>query len=90
MYVHRGFGEAGNLKQHISTVHQGKRTHTCEICDKSFSSNSDLKRNVETVLVGTKPHVCTVCDKRFANSSHLKQHINKFHTADVCTENKTW
>ena len=40
------FSEAGYLKKHIRTVHEGHKDHKCESCDKSFSQAGFLKRHI--------------------------------------------
>ncbi|KAJ1490153.1 hypothetical protein T484DRAFT_1778017 [Baffinella frigidus] len=45
----KGFSTAGNLKEHIAAVHEGKKPHVCPQCDTAFSQASTLKRHVETV-----------------------------------------
>ena len=35
------------LKEHISSVHEGIKTHKCHICDKAFPKPYLVKRHIE-------------------------------------------
>ena len=48
------FSEAGNLKRHIYTIHEGHKDHKCESCGKSFSQAGVLNRHIYTIHEGHK------------------------------------
>ena len=43
------FSQAGNLKIHIHTVHEGHKDHKCKSCGKAFSHAHNLKRHLHTI-----------------------------------------
>ena len=45
----KSFSQAGTLKRHIYTVHEGHKDHKCEVCSKSFSMAHHLKKHIHTV-----------------------------------------
>ena len=45
----KSFSQAGYLKKHIHTVHEGLKDHKCEFCGKSFSEAGTLKKHIQTV-----------------------------------------
>ena len=45
----KSFSEAGSLKKHIHTIHEGHKGYKCESCGKSFSQAGDLKRHIHTI-----------------------------------------
>ena len=50
------FSEAGTLKRHINSVHNGQKDHKCESCGKLFSVARNLKRHINAVHNGQKDH----------------------------------
>ena len=55
----------GNLKKHVSIVHEGLRPYQCDICEKSYAENRDLKNHYKIVHDGTKSYFCDLCGKTF-------------------------
>ena len=43
------FSDAGDLKRHIHTVHEGHKDHKCEFCGKSFATAHSLKTHIITI-----------------------------------------
>ena len=48
----KSFSEAGSLKKHIHTVHEGQKDYKCGFCDESFSQAGHLKRHIHTIHEG--------------------------------------
>ncbi len=42
------------MKQHIATLHEGKKKIKCEICDKEFKSKLSMKGHIATSHEGKK------------------------------------
>ena len=43
------FAQRGNLKVHISGVHEGKKPYKCPNCDSRFAQNSSLQYHISSV-----------------------------------------
>ena len=52
----KSFKQAGYLKTHIYTVHQGHRDYKCNSCVKSFGYLQPLERHIHTVWSQFKAH----------------------------------
>ncbi|MCG8032558.1 MAG: C2H2-type zinc finger protein, partial [Candidatus Thiodiazotropha taylori] len=69
---------AGNLKTHISDVHEKKKDHKCDQCQKEFNNPTSLSRHKKTHREGWQGWKCETCGKTFKNqpslSSHKKTH----------------
>ena len=48
----KSFTQAGNLKKHINSVHNGQKDHKCDLCLKTFSEAGKLKRHINAVHNG--------------------------------------
>ena len=46
-------------------VHDKKKAHKCEFCDKSLSTANYLKIHVESIHFGLKNQSCEICSKSF-------------------------
>ena len=45
----KGFSDKSKLKRHVSSVHEGKRPHKCDICGACFTQKSHMDGHVATV-----------------------------------------
>jgi len=80
------FGENGNLKKHIKSVHKNIKYFYCDICQSSFVNISILKRHIKTVhekrdfkcIVCLRAFGCTVMDiiKAFESCSWKEKSIS--------------
>ena len=72
-------GTPKKIESEINTVHEGKKSHMCPKCEKSFSIAGNLKVHISTVHEGNKPFECPSCDKRFGLNMSLNLHIKLKH-----------
>ncbi|XP_014607887.1 PREDICTED: zinc finger protein ZFP69-like isoform X2 [Polistes canadensis] len=75
IYCGRRFVEKASLMKHEqSHLPNGQRTHTCDICQKTFLHLADLnlhKRNHDT----DKKFDCEVCGREFNRLNNLQRHM---------------
>ena len=69
----KSFTQAGNLRKHIKTVHEGHKNHKCNSSEKSFSQRSNLKTQIQIVHDGHNDHNCGHCGKYFTQFSKVRQ-----------------
>ena len=50
------------MKIHVATVHEGKKTFKCDICNANFGQKSTLNKHVATVHEGKKQFKCDICN----------------------------
>ena len=66
----KSFTNAGNLKTHVNSVHEGVENH------KSFAQAEDLQTYKKAVH---ENHNCNQCGKSFSREGNLKKHIKIVH-----------
>ncbi|XP_071315958.1 uncharacterized protein [Trachinotus anak] len=76
---------AEQLRSHLQS-HQ--KTHSCNICGKSFLSTSGLNGHIARHK-GEKPYKCKICPKAFTEKSTLNNHmwvhtVDKPYRCDIC------
>ncbi len=71
--------ELSMMNQSQKQVHDRKKSHQCDECQKSFNRSSHLTLHKRT-HTGKKPYQCNQCDYRCSQSSNLKTHQKKHHT----------
>ena len=79
----KSFSQAGNLKKHIHSVHEGHKDYKCDSCGKSFTISRSLEYHLHTVHDGYKDYKCESCDKSFSRAQYLRRHILKVHEGNI-------
>ena len=73
------YSRRDNLKQHIDTVHEGKKSvFACDHCNKQYSQKGHLNQHIASVHDGKK-FDCDHCNKQFYYKTHLNRHIASVH-----------
>ena len=72
------FSIQGNLRKHISNVHEKNKLFHCKICKSRFSTKQSLIGHSAAVHEGKKIH-CPFCDKTFKWVGGFKDHVNSTH-----------
>ena len=54
--------------RHIKSVHEGKRPHSCNVCEANVSSKKTLYNHIKTVHEG-KNFECKICDAKFTSKN---------------------
>ncbi|XP_062565374.1 zinc finger protein 595-like isoform X2 [Armigeres subalbatus] len=74
------FKKIEHLKLHINGVHLKMKSHSCEVCNKSFARVGD--RNVHMRShAEEKPHQCSYCGRGFHLAKALRAHTRQ-HTGE--------
>ena len=69
------------LKIHEMTHEKRTKTHLCNICSKSLSSELGLSKHMK-MHFGKKEHQCNMCEESFAHPNSFKAHL-RMHTGEV-------
>merc|ERR1712179_456145 len=77
------FYQAGKLKMHIEGVHEKKKNHKCQTCQKTFYLAGKLKRHIEAVHKKIKNHQCETCPRAFFEARDLKKHVESVHEKKI-------
>merc|ERR1712083_475048 len=64
------------LKQHIATIHEGKREFSCGVCNSNFTNKTNLRNHVAVVHKGKKPFKCKNCQATFGYKHVLRKHMD--------------
>merc|ERR1712226_1064728 len=78
-----------HLRRHVETHIQGF-SHSCPVCEKSFSTRGGLKSHIVTKHPEekpTKPYNCDICDKSSSSKMALKVHKIRNHDNQSDNEN---
>ena len=62
------------LRQHIASVHEGKKPHKCSICDYSFSEKGNMIKHIESVHEERNSNKCSIWDCSCSTKANLKLH----------------
>jgi hypothetical protein len=72
----------GNLKNHVTKVHDKKEidnSNTCHICDKILSDKGKLNRHIENVHKKVSKVKCDICKREYNSKDALNSHIKQVH-----------
>uniref|UniRef100_A0A0W0GAM0 C2H2-type domain-containing protein n=1 Tax=Moniliophthora roreri TaxID=221103 RepID=A0A0W0GAM0_MONRR len=74
------FQRKGDLRRHVSGVHENSKAYKCKQCTKAFNQRSGLRTH-ENKHTGNKPHKCPEpgCHKSFGDPSSCKRHVKETH-----------
>ena len=67
------FGINKKLKEHVTTVHGGKKAFECDICSATFARKSNLTTHSATVHEGKKPYKCEICSVAFSKKIRFEE-----------------
>ena len=67
------------MKIHMTSVHEGKKTFKCKICEKKFAYKSNFITHGKSVHEGIKPVKSDICDTSFTQKEPLKKHMALVH-----------
>ena len=70
------------IKEHMYSVHEGKKPFKCHVCESSFAESTKLRIHIKTRHEKKKPYKCDICDARFGENSHLYRHKKGVHDKD--------
>ena len=78
------------LVLHVRRVHEKRKYHKCDSCDKTFFSKVEVKQH-EIIHSEDKQVECELC-KKLLHQHYIKQHVNavhlrrKDHKCDMCDQ----
>ena len=55
----------------MESVHEGKKSHACSVCESSFAQKSTLRQHMESVHQDKKPHKCPKCESSEPSGSEI-------------------
>ena len=67
------------LKNHIASVHEGKKQHEYNNCSATFDNLFDLEYHISSVHEGKKQHNCDRCSANFEKQIAFENHIASVH-----------
>ena len=73
------FTQAGNLRIHIKTIHQGHKDFKCDSCGNSFRRVDQMRLHIKTIHKANRDFKCDSCGKSFSQAAHLRGHIKIIH-----------
>ena len=82
--------QAGSLRIHMNSVHNGIKDYKCEYCGKTLSKLQSLQGHIKAVHHKIKDLKCGTCGKMFSHSSALQKHVQDVHlgirkcTCNIC------
>ena len=74
--------QGGNLRRHISAVHEAERKYKCPQCDHKTAQKSNLQIHIKSKHEGIR-YPCPHCNHIASQKSYLKKHIQSEHEGDI-------
>ena len=78
----KNFSTICDLKQHISSFHEGRR-FKCDVCTKQFTARNGLAGHVARFHGERKIFNCQYCDSNFSTNVVLRNHIARIHEGKI-------
>ena len=75
------------MKLHVESVHEGKKSFKCELCDYSCTRKDNMKTHVASVHEKKKPFKCEMCDYCCSLRGDLNKHFRRKHTKKEVSTN---
>ena len=63
----------------VSSVHDGKKSFKCAICDSHYKSQDELNEHKKSVHDGKKPFKCDICHSSYNHEDELIGHMISVH-----------
>ena len=70
---------SNEMKNHISSVHEGNMMFMCYICKIGFDCNDNLKNHLLSIHGGGNRFECAICDVSCDEKNELQKHIKGVH-----------
>ena len=78
----KDYSQKGHLKDHITSVHKGKKRYMCDFCGTCVDDKRCLLKHIKLVHEKKKSkqsYKCLKCDAVFFGSKTFAQHVIKHH-----------
>ena len=78
------------FKQHVASIHEGKKPFKCDICDHSCSHKGNMKTHVASVHKVKKSFKCDICGYSCSQKGNMNSHVADVHEGkkpfkcDIC------
>ena len=71
------------LQRHISSIHERRKDHKCNLCGEAFVKNDSLIDHMKAFHdENRKTYYCNFCSKKCFTDQRLKNHIKRVHTTN--------
>ena len=74
------------VKEHVMTVHEGKKHLQCEFCAETFGYRAILSRHVREYHTNSLELPCNYCGTVFQNKGELNEHVRQIHKTTLQCE----
>ena len=70
----------------MRSVHEGRKNHKCNQCNKAFTTSSSVNRHKKSVHQNKKNFKCDQCPRRFTRKTNLINHKVDLHQVHLVCE----